>query len=92
MATQGNNKEVKVDAAIAALQSAFEDMKKKVSDRRKEGYDTYIPELLLTYGPPQIRMFDASRSKDDYAKFLTLLREIDRESKVEETRLILSDD
>jgi len=85
-------KAVKIDAAMSALQSALEDIRKKVSDRRKEGHDTYISELLLAYAQPQIKMFDASRSKNDYAKCILLFKEIDKESKIEELKMVLSED
>ena len=90
--TNSESKEVKVDKEISYLQVTLEELKKRISERRKMGYDTYISELLLTCGPSQIRMFDASRSKDDYSKCLYLFQEIDRESRVEVLKLNLSEE
>ena len=81
-------KELEVDKEVQGLQFTFSELKKRVMGRKMEGYDTYISELLINYGAPQIHMFEVSRNKDDYQKCLLLFREIDRESKIEELKFV----
>ncbi|GEM_PF-4440733 len=80
-----SDKEIK-DKHTNDFKAVFEKARKLVEDRRKQGYDTYISELLLSYGPSYTQMYAASGTRNDYDQCVLLLKNIELESHIEELK------
>lgn len=74
------------DKSVQYLQSVLDIVRKRVLAQKHAGYDTYISELLLSYAASHIKMYEASKSRDDYNKCMYLFSEIDKESRLEELK------
>jgi hypothetical protein len=72
-------KEILADYIFEKTIDKFEEMKEKISEKRKKGKDTFISELKLMSMQYKMKLFKATKDKKDYLKIKRLIREIEKD-------------
>ena len=75
--------------SLDKLKEMFRNLKSRMSELRKKGYDLSIPEIMILVLPPKIKLAEVTKKKEDIENAIAVISEINHElDEIEKTKNI----